>query len=80
MEESAWSGKCRTSKVGCSFLRGLQWKTWDEVIRNDLKGRKCSKDIAKGKNCLEVFHKQSNPCKYGKNVKTNLVMMMKPLK
>ena len=36
-------------------------KTWNEVIRSDLKERKVSRDLAKDR-CLEVFHKKpTNP-------------------
>ena len=42
-------------ELSSSFPRGLPGKTWDEVIRNDLKGRKVSKDIAKGRNARKSF-------------------------
>ena len=40
MEETAWSSKYRTFKVSRSFSRGRPRKTWDEVIRSDLKERR----------------------------------------
>ena len=43
IEESAWS-KCRTFKVTSSFLRERPRKTWNQIIRIDLKERKVSKD------------------------------------
>ena len=47
MEESAFSSKCRSLKVGGSFSRGLLKKTWSEVVRSDPKERKGSKEVTK---------------------------------
>ena len=59
-------GLVNVEHFGGSFPRGLPRKSWDEVIRIDLKERKVSKDTAKYK-CLEVMHqKPSNSCKHGK--------------
>ena len=39
MEENAWSSKCRTLKVlSGSFPREKPRKTWDRVIKSNLKG------------------------------------------
>ena len=43
MEESAWSSKCRTFKSSGSFLSGQPGKTWNEVIRSDLKKGKLAR-------------------------------------
>ena len=53
MRESAWSSKCRTFNVSGSYPRGRPSKTWNEVIRNDMKQSK----TFKRKKCLEVFRK-----------------------
>ena len=45
MEESAWYSKCRTFKVSGCFPRKGLWKTWNEVIRSNLKERKVGKDL-----------------------------------
>ena len=50
MEQSAWSNKCRTFKVNSSLPRGQPRKTWNEVIRSDLKEMKVSNNKAKDKN------------------------------
>ena len=55
MEESALSSKWRTFKVGDSLSRGRIRKTWNEVIRSDLKERKVNKDIIKDKNAWKSF-------------------------
>ena len=55
MEESIWSSKCRTFKVGGSFPTGRPRKAWNEVIRSDLKERKVSKDIHKDINVWKSF-------------------------
>ena len=55
MEENAWSSKCRTFKVSGSFPRGRPRKTWNELIRIDLKERKVGKDIAKDTNTWKSF-------------------------
>ena len=39
MEENAWSGKCRWFNVSGKFHR----KTWNEMIRGELKERKVRK-------------------------------------
>ena len=49
-EQNAWSSKCRTFKARGSFPRGRARKTWNEIIRSDLKERKVRKDIAKDRN------------------------------
>ena len=55
MEESVWSGKCRTFKVSSSFPGGQPRKTWNEVIRSDMKERKINKEIAKDRNAWKTF-------------------------
>ena len=66
MEESAQSCKCRTFKVSGSFLKEQPRKTWNEVIRSELKERKVS---STAKEMLGVFHmKPTNLCKHGKQI------------
>ena len=55
MEERAQSIKCRTFKVSGSLTRGQPRKTWNEVIRSDLKESKVSKDTARDKNGWKSF-------------------------
>ena len=55
MEKNAWSSNCRIFKVSDSFPRRLLRKTWNEVIRGDLKERENSKDLAKGGNAWKSF-------------------------
>ena len=50
MQENAGSIKWRTFKGSGSFPRGLPRKTWNEIIKSDLKEMKVSKDIAKDRN------------------------------
>ena len=53
IEENAWPSKCRTlpsTLLKTSFSRGRLWKIWKisiKVIRNHLKERKLSTDLAK---------------------------------
>ena len=54
IDEIVWSSKCRIIKVS-SFYRRRSQKTWNEVIRSDLKEWKVSKDIAKGTNAWNSF-------------------------
>lgn len=70
MEENAcaWYNKCRNFKVSGGFPRGQQWNTQTKVIRGDLKEKKLSKDV--------VHKKPFSPCKHGKEVKVNIMMMM----
>ena len=37
MDETSWSSKRRIFKVSCSFPRERLRKTWNEVIRSDMK-------------------------------------------
>ena len=68
MGESAWSSAYRNFKDSGSFSRGRPRKTWSEVIREDLKERKASKDIDRQR-YLDVFNKKpTNPCKHGKQM------------
>ena len=55
MKESAWSSKCRTFRVTDSFPRRWPRKTWNKVIRSDLKKKKASKDLAKDWNAWKPF-------------------------
>ena len=48
IEECAEFTKCRTFKVSGSFPRARPRKTWNEVIRSDLRERKVNNDIIKG--------------------------------
>ena len=74
MEESAWSSKCWTFKVSDSFPRGRPREKWNKVIRNDLKERGVSKDLAK--ELLRRLHKKlSDPYKHRRDVLTNMLMV-----
>ena len=56
MEENAWSIKCRNVRVSESFPRGRSRKTWNEVIRSDLKEMKVNdKELAKDRNSRKSF-------------------------
>ena len=44
MKESVWSSKCKTFNVSGSYPRERPRRTWNEVIRNDLKKEKPSKE------------------------------------
>ena len=48
--EKSWSSECRTFKVNGSFSRGRPRKSWSEVIRNEPKESKVSKDLVIDKN------------------------------
>ena len=54
MEDSGFSSKCRTFKISGSFPRRWPRKTWNEVVRVDLKERKFM-DIAKDINAWKSF-------------------------
>ena len=47
MDESAWVSRCRAVEVAGSVGRGRPKKTWEEVIRMDLRERRVSKDLAR---------------------------------
>ena len=55
MEESVWPTEYRTFKVGNSLHGGQARKTWNEVIKSDLKE---SKDKAKEENTWNSFIKK----------------------
>ena len=56
MEENVlFDNKCRIFKIIGSFPRGKSRKTWNEIIRSDVKGTKVSKDPAKDRNVLKFF-------------------------
>ena len=55
-EETTWSSKCRTFKVSGSFYRRQPWKTWNLLIRSNLK-EKVNKDIAKDRYAWKSFSK-----------------------
>ena len=50
MEENALSIKCETLRDSGSIPRQNPGKIWNEVIRNDLKERKASKNLPKDSN------------------------------
>ena len=76
MDKSFWGSRCRAVEVSGSVGRGRPKKTWEEVIRIDLRERRVSKDLAR--DSLEVnFQKpiQRMPtCKT--DVKPNMMMTM----
>ena len=53
--EKVWSGRYGTLKVSDSFPSVQPRRKWNEVIRNDLKEIKVSKDIAKDRNVWKSF-------------------------
>ena len=55
LEKSAWSSKCRTFYVSCSFPRGRPREMWNQVIRYNLKEMKVSKNLAKDRNSWRSF-------------------------
>ena len=64
MEDNVlFDNKCRTLKIIGSFARGKSRKTWNEIIRSDVKGTKVSKEPVKDRNLLSLFIKKLNPCK-----------------
>ena len=75
MEESVWSTEYRTFKVGNSLPRGQPWKTWNDLIKSDLKE---SKDKAKDENTWNSFIKKNiQPIQAWKaDVQTNTMTMM----
>ena len=50
MEQYAWYSKNRNLKVNGCFPRVPPRKTWNDVIRRDLKERNLSKDLVKDRN------------------------------
>ena len=59
MEENVLSdNKCRTFQIIGRFAREKSRKTWNEIIRSDVKGTKVSKDPVKDKNVLKLFIKK----------------------
>ena len=52
---------CRTFKVSRTFLGGNPRKTWNEVIKSDLKKSKVSDDLAKDRFMIMKALYQSNP-------------------
>ena len=46
MEESSWSVKRGTFKISGSLPRGRPKKTWNKVIKSDLKERKVIREVA----------------------------------
>ena len=47
MDKNAWASRCRTIKVTGTTGRGRPKKTWEEVIRIDLKQKGVSRDLVK---------------------------------
>ena len=78
MEENVlFDIKCRTFKVIGSFARGKSRKTWNEIIRSDVKGTKVSKDPAKDRNVLKFFiRKRQIRAKWKTDVITNMMIMI----
>ena len=78
MEENVlFDNKCRTFKIIGSFPRGKSRKTWNEIIRSDVKGTKVSKDPAKDRNVLKFFiRKRQIRAKWKTDVITNTMIMI----
>ena len=47
MDKSFWVSRCRAVEVSGSVGRGRPKKTWEEVIKIDLRERRVSKDLAR---------------------------------
>ena len=47
LTKSFWVSRCRTVEVSGSAGRGRPKKTWEEVIKIDLRERRVSKDLAR---------------------------------
>ena len=47
MDKSFWVSRCRALEVSASVGRGRPKKTWEEVIRIDLRERRVSKDLTR---------------------------------
>ena len=47
MDKSFWVSRCRTVEVSGSVGRRRPKKTWEEVIKMDLRERGVSKDLAR---------------------------------
>ena len=61
----------------CKFSRGKPRKTWNEIIRSDVKGAKASKDPVKDKNVLKLFiRKLQTHAKWKTDVITNAMIMI----
>ena len=54
MRDNVWSGKYGTSKAAGHQCRRSRRKTWNEVIRSDLKESKFSKDLE----CFETIYRK----------------------
>ena len=55
MEESAWSSKSRTFKVSGNIPSRQGKKTWNQVIKSNLKKTKVMKIIVKNRNVWKSF-------------------------
>ena len=55
MEESTLSSNFRAFKASFNFHRGKRRKTWNEVIKSELKERNVNKEIAKYRNASKSF-------------------------
>ena len=71
-ENVLFDKKCRTFKVIGSFARGKPEKTWNEIIRSNVKGPKVSKDLAKDRNMLKLLIR--NHAKWKTDVITNTMI------
>ena len=47
MDKSFWVSRCKAVEVSGSAGRGRPKKTWEEVIKMDLRERRSSKDLAR---------------------------------
>ena len=55
MGKNDWLVKCRTFKLSDNWPKGRPEKTWNGVIRSDLKEKKANKKIAKDRNTWKHF-------------------------
>ena len=63
-----FDNKCRTFKIIGSFPREISRKTWNEIIRSEVKGTKVSKDPVKDKNVLKLFIKKAKLMQNGTQI------------
>ena len=67
MDKSFWVCRCRAFEVSDSFGRGRPKKTWEEVIKTDLRERRVSKDLTRDRLAWKsIFWKPSNACQHVK--------------
>ena len=62
-DDDDWVKKCKTKKVEEDVAKGRPKKTWEEVIKSDLKQKGVARDLAKNRLALKVnLNEPSNTC------------------